>query len=86
MSNEIINPKARCMECGYVLECATHPEDDNIRPEPGNLSICFNCGNLGIYTEGMFIRNLEEQELEEIKEDRETWEYILNLQHKIVTR
>lgn len=33
----------KCPSCGYKLDAATCPDDESKRPQPGDLSVCFNC-------------------------------------------
>jgi hypothetical protein len=52
----------RCPHCGTAIEQASGVVDKNARnelkPKPGDISICFTCAGLGRYTTKMTIRKL----------------------------
>jgi hypothetical protein len=63
--------KSPCPSCGYGIDAATPAtEDDNIMPETGDVSICFNCGVLLIFTsdEGA-LRLATQSETDEVLRD-----------------
>jgi hypothetical protein len=37
-------PPARCPHCLKLQNAATHVENEPVRPEPGDFSLCFDCG------------------------------------------
>jgi hypothetical protein len=42
-----ILPDDRCPSCGYVLDaCAPRPSNDRERPSPGDITLCFGCGEV----------------------------------------
>jgi hypothetical protein len=54
-------PPHKCTACGYDIDCATGLKPDEI-PEPGSISICLNCGAIGIYTQDMQLRQATRKE------------------------
>jgi hypothetical protein len=57
-------PEVFCPECGIKLDAAGSTEgDDGVRPNPGDLAVCINCGEIMAYTETMILRRLGVTEL-----------------------
>lgn len=69
MRNESLTlPKVvTCPECGATHDMARNfdPEDDD-PPVCGDLVICFDCQTVNMYTEGLELRSLNEEELMEM--------------------
>ena len=51
-----------CPECDASLDGVRHPTDDNVRPKPGDASICAYCGTLLLITEEGLVRAPEHLE------------------------
>ena len=56
-------PLASCPSCGKKLNAATHPTED-VTPSPGDVTICFGCQDLLIFTEDLGLRRPTEAEIE----------------------
>lgn len=41
--------ESACKECGYKHGVHADPFDEAATPEPGDISMCLNCGFLGIF-------------------------------------
>jgi hypothetical protein len=59
-----------CPSCGKVLDAATHPTADDIRPKVGDISICFYCGNLMAFGDELTLRKLTDAESNQLADDR----------------
>jgi hypothetical protein len=55
-------PKQKCPRCGYKLDATTSTSGDQ-KPEPGDLSLCFECGQISVFTEndGMRVPTKDEE-------------------------
>lgn len=60
---------SRCPSCGHRLDAASHPRDENVRPRPGDLSVCIQCAELLRFTEGMAVVRLSAQELAALEQE-----------------
>lgn len=75
-------PESKCPHCQKPLNRSTDPDGENT-PSPGDLSICWYCGELAIHGENLELRKLEESELAEIAEtEPETYQYLQQLRSK----
>lgn len=77
------NEKCRCLECGEQLDAATsnNEPDAEVLPSEGDVSICFSCGNVAIFTDKLFLRppnNGESREIENSPEIKRAVKMILN--------
>lgn len=63
---------AKCPYCGYQF---THTsgfgKDYGEKVTPGSVTLCLDCGEFGVFGEGLSIRKATQDELEEIMETRE---------------
>ena len=49
--------ESRCPQCGYKLDASTHVQgDEPTLPEPGDASICLNCGQVLCYEANCSLR------------------------------
>jgi hypothetical protein len=69
MSDERL-PEVRCSSCGTKLNAATHVGPDDPRPEPGDFSICLDCGHLSAYADDLTLRPLTDAEIIEAAGDK----------------
>jgi hypothetical protein len=58
-----------CVECGKPLDAATFLMDDKVKPNPGDISICFYCGHMTVFTDDMHRRELTPEEIHDIAGD-----------------
>ena len=49
------NEERTCPHCGYVTDM-TSSVSENARPEPGAMTICIKCWNVGLFNDDMTIR------------------------------
>jgi hypothetical protein len=54
-------PGRTCISCGKLNDQATDPLEE-VQPKPGDVSICFYCGHIAVFTLDLTLRepNLEE--------------------------
>ena len=60
--------ECRCLECHAILDLANSIHGD-ARPTPGDISICFYCGNLSAFMEDGNLRELTSNEMHDIAGD-----------------
>ena len=55
-------PTQMCIECGYVMDAATHSLRSKVAPKPGDLALCLNCGHAMIFDDNMRHREITPEE------------------------
>jgi len=61
---------ANCPKCGYKnMDTATDVEGTAVAPKPGDVSICWGCGGLLVFDEGMRMYAPSRAELDRIFEE-----------------
>jgi hypothetical protein len=53
-------PTSKCLACGYDTNADRESEGAPIQPSPGDISICFNCGNVAEFSEILTLRPLSQ--------------------------
>lgn len=56
-----------CSNCGKNFEMAT-PADGQSNPRKGSVSICFGCGQIGVFQEDLTVKKITDEDLQEIQE------------------
>ena len=52
-----------CRVCGRVADSASNAlGDDDLCPQPGDYTVCINCGALSVFTREMTLRPLTQEE------------------------
>jgi hypothetical protein len=60
----------RCLRCDELLDAATAvPGSDDSRPVRGDVSICFRCNHIAVFTRGGKLREPRPDELRAITTD-----------------
>jgi hypothetical protein len=49
-------PVSTCPVCGYQMDAATCPGNDEARPGPGDVGLCFKCGEVMTFQEDKTLR------------------------------
>ena len=49
-------PLTKCPTCGNAIECATALDDSDAVPSPGDCTVCLECAEVLIFTEGLGLR------------------------------
>jgi hypothetical protein len=62
-------PLEPCIECGNLLDAASFPMSEKVKPRPGDISMCVACGHLTAFTADMHRRALNDQEMHDIAAD-----------------
>jgi len=73
VGEDVIVPLSHCPECGHKLDAANVVEEGEIQgtqPEPGDFTICLNCGHLMVFTEGLKLREPNDEEARIIAGDK----------------
>ena len=63
---EVLTRDMRCIVCDAEINAATPVGELEARPKPGDVSICWYCGNIRIFKEDEELRDATPDELEEI--------------------
>jgi hypothetical protein len=66
-------PTSQCPFCGYEMDRATHPEDNSIKPSPGDLSICLKCTSILRFDDGMRLAALEPEEFSRLPQEQQDY-------------
>ena len=74
-----------CPACNKELDATTSIQDESLLPKPGNLSICFYCGDMSEFDDNLDLRSLSQEQKAEIKkEDPETWDLLTKASSAII--
>jgi hypothetical protein len=82
---EIHLPLSRCVVCDHEMDMATCLQNEGAIPRPNDISICIRCGNLAIYDNDLHLRELTEDELDEVRSS-EVWKDIVTAVYLIKKR
>jgi hypothetical protein len=55
-----------CLACGALLDAATCPGNKDAQPEPGDFTICIECGHIMVFRDGLRLDNPNAEECREI--------------------
>lgn len=61
-------PDSKCTACGYAMNGAICVGED-AAPDPGDFTVCIECGHLMIFGDGLILRNPTDAEMIEIAGD-----------------
>jgi NAD-dependent SIR2 family protein deacetylase len=61
-------PVHTCPACGESTDRSAYPEAQR-GPQPGDVSVCYNCGYVTLFEEGLMRRPLTQAELDALPED-----------------
>lgn len=54
-----------CPQCKFQLDAAAEPDDiTSTQPDPGDFSVCANCGAFATFTENMSLQHFDDRNLE----------------------
>lgn len=80
MSYEV--PEACCPKCGRHNDRATVLEGEPVKPSSGDISICFGCSAVSMFTPELRLRELTLVELTELKETT-SWPEVVRVREAI---
>lgn len=60
-----------CLHCGKILDAASGVDDDDMPPKPGDVSICFYCGNIAVFGDNLLLRQPTDKEIIALAGDRQ---------------
>lgn len=55
-------PECQCPACGENLDTSTHAGEEDFEPRPGDLSVCFYCREVSVFTDDLKLRPMTEAE------------------------
>lgn len=55
----------KCLSCGVLNDLATDINSDAV-PKENDVSICFSCGHIAVFKEDLSLRELTEEEKDEV--------------------
>jgi hypothetical protein len=72
LSEDFQIPMSKCPECGHILDAANCVSDGRppAAPEPGDFTVCLNCGHLLVFDDNLGTREPNVEEAREIAGDR----------------
>ena len=69
---------APCHACAYVVGPDSRANGSGWRPpQPGDLSVCLNCGTFGIFTPEMALRAALPEEFAKLPEEAITYQFAI---------
>lgn len=68
MSGALRLKPSLCISCGKTLDAASCLEDGS-RPKPGDITVCFYCGQVMAFDNDLGLRHLTEPESKEVEND-----------------
>lgn len=74
-------PPSVCPNCGDVHDAATAADGSGAMPEPGDFTICFNCGDINRYDDNMQRLHVDPAALDTF--DDETRVAVLDAQRQV---
>ena len=78
---------SRCPSCKYEMDAATSVDGTDIRPNPGDVSVCFNCGEYMAFGEGGVLHRMTNDEFNAaLASDRDAVEQMVVAARLIVQR
>lgn len=60
--DDVLPQSSACPSCGELIDMASHPENPEMRVEPGAICICFKCTAVNKYDDNMMLIGLSEEE------------------------
>jgi len=74
-----------CPACGYAMTHTTAVEDGNA-PQPGDCSLCLNCGAVNVFSDDLGVRSASEAEIAEFMSDENVRQTVQRAQSYIRRR
>jgi len=59
-------PESSCPRCKYLMDATTPMDAIKSGPGAGDFTICLNCGTLLRFTDHLYLREMEPEELDEL--------------------
>lgn len=61
-----IMPSQHCPSCGHHMDATTDPSGNAHSPQPGDVSLCFYCGDLSWFGSNLMLKAMTPEESIEI--------------------
>lgn len=58
-----------CPACGHVTSAATYLADESIKPQPGDYSVCIECGAFMVFSEDMRLEHFPDEKMFEMEDE-----------------
>lgn len=68
-------PAVNCLVCGCEI-CAATGLNPDIKPKPGSLSVCVDCGAVSAFADDLSLRPLTDSEAAQIEASPSTMEFL----------
>ena len=78
--------ESHCPRCNYKLTGATIAHGTDQKPEPGDTSVCLNCGQILTYEPDLSLRKATASEVRGLMDDAEAWATVEKAQRLIEHR
>ena len=79
-------PEANCPRCGYRFQANTAVGEENHDPTPGDLSVCFHCGFVSVFTDELLPRPATREEMDALEPDVKQMLVRVEAARRMVTR
>lgn len=64
-------PKNSCPSCGKTIDALSRLKDDDIRPKPGDVTVCLDCAAVLVVNHDLTVRSPTPGELDDMATDQE---------------
>ncbi len=66
--------QTNCPRCSHQLNATTDVQREGQRaPEPGDVTVCINCGQILTFEEGLQLRRATAEEVQIVQADQKLW-------------
>lgn len=82
---ELENKNIKCPVCGTILDGAICVTEEGAMPKPGDISVCYSCGTLLQYGKGLFLHELSDEVLNQLrKENPDLYMQLITAQQAVI--
>lgn len=67
MTNGFFTRENTCPTCNYLTDTAVTPDGTPVMPEPGDVSVCIQCGEILQFDRSMKLHKISDAQLNEIQ-------------------
>ena len=79
-------PISFCPQCNYKMDSADPARNDEGKPEPGDSSVCLNCGQLLVFDGELILRTPTREEIADLMNAKDKWDTIEKAQQFVKQR
>lgn len=68
LADSVPMPECKCLDCGHKFDWSAAVTEDgkSINPDPGDISICINCGHIMAFKDDLTVRQLTDEEMRSV--------------------